>query len=1237
MTEIPLTLKAMSAADGARVSPWLGLRVIIATVLLELVLLLGVSLGVSGAARAETVRPEPVKADINVDLSNGFARIVFRFSEEIDADVRMANGILVVNFKSPVSISVDRLYSNAAGYVGAARRDPDGMAVRMALSQKVRVNSMMAGERLFVDLLPQSWTGMPPGLPQEVVEELAKRARDAERKERQQRLLAKQRQTPLVRVRVSHQPTFSRYVFELTELVPIATERAKDRLKVIFEESLRFDLADAKALLPPTIEVITSEIGEEQTTVSFGFIGKVDVRTFREDNNYVVDISPASGQPERPGGGALSTAEPKEPPKDKLAAGAEIDVPQTTLAAPEMSPAVKPAVPPREPPPGRAAPPVAPPPMEVTAVKSIEENVPPPLEKAAEPKPAVSEAAVEAPREGPKVTADPAAPIKVEMRRQGDSLRLVFPFSAPTAAAVFRRADALWLVFDSSVKIDLGVLASDTSRTVRNAVISDSAGGQVVRIKLERPRLTSMSTEGLAWAVTIGDVVLTPTKPLTLTRDVVGAARSTVSVLFDEPQTIHRLSDPDVGDTLFAVTGFGPARGLLKSQDFVEFRALASTHGVAIQPLADDLQVEIALDKVVVGRPAGLALSAGNQITKRAGSYRPQMFDSQLWGFDRQTLFNDRQDKLINAAAAAPETKRTGPRYELARFYLARDMYPEAKAVLDLALNDERPTSDDSTGLVMRAIANIMLGRSDDAFKDLANPLVGLQHSSPLWRSFALARQGKWREAREGFRTSGALIGSLPVELQRTVLKESVRAAIEVRDYAGAASLLNEFETVGIPPDIEPSIAVLNGRVAEGLGRHEEALAAYRTAADADDRPSAAQGRLREIVLRYQLGDMPRADVISELEALTTVWRGDETEVEALQLLARLYTEETRYRDAFYVMRTALKAHPNSEMTRRIQDEAAATFDALFLAGKGDALPAIDALGLFYDFRELTPIGRRGDEMIRRLTDRLVAVDLLDQAAELLQHQVDHRLQGAARAQVANRLAVIYLMNHKPERALQTIRATRTADLSNELRNQRLLLEARALSDIGRHDVAMEVIANIEGKEAIRLRSDILWAGKRWRESAEQIEVLYGDRWRDWQPLTDSERADLLRAGLGYALGEDALGLDRFRGKYAAKMADAAERRAFDIVTEPASANNAEFRDVARIIAAVDTLEGFLRDMRARYPETGAFGQVPTVVPSVVPSATEAAAAPRAALPDPTPTGSINRQKTKKSAKSAAH
>ncbi len=490
---------------------------------------------------------------------------------------------------------------------------------------------------------------------------------------------------------------------------------------------------------------------------------------------------------------------------------------------------------------------------------------------------------------------------------------------------------------------------------------------------------------------------------------------------------------------------------------------------------------------------------------------------------------------------------------------------------------------------MLRAIANILLQRPEQALKDLANPFVGNQHDAPLWRALAQARQGKWSDAREGFRNVGMAMGTLPIELQRAIMRDMIRASIEVGDITGAVKEMNEFETVGVPRELEPTLSVLTGRLAEALGRVEDALRAYRAAADSWDRPVAAQGRLRELLLRRTLGNLTRTDALAELETLTTIWRGDETEVEALALLARLYTEEQRYRDAFHVMRTALAAHPNSEMTRRIHDEAAESFDGLFLAGRGDALPAIDALSLFYDFRELTPIGRRGDEMIRRLADRLVAVDLLDQAAELLQHQVDHRLQGAARAQVATRLAVVYLMNRKPDRTLGVLRATRSADLSNELRNQRLMLEARALSEMTRHDVALEVIANIQGREAMRLRADILWAGKRWREAAEQIELLYGERWREFEPLSDTERPDILRAAIGFTLGEDAIGLARFREKYVGKMGEGPDRRAFEVVTASiGKAGGAEFRDIARAIASIDTLDAFLRDLRARYPATGA-------------------------------------------------
>jgi tetratricopeptide (TPR) repeat protein len=621
-----------------------------------------------------------------------------------------------------------------------------------------------------------------------------------------------------------------------------------------------------------------------------------------------------------------------------------------------------------------------------------------------------------------------------------------------------------------------------------------------------------------------------------------------------------------------------------------------------VQPLADDVTAELLKDKILIGRPGGLVLSAVTahlaKDTVRSADYRPVLIDSNQWGADRQAPFRERQTHLTDAAAAAPQGKRTAARLDLARFYLGRELFPEAKSVLDVAVAEDRPTGDDPSGLMLRAVAHVMMNRTGEALADLADPAVGAHGDAVLWRALALTRERKWAEARAGFKEAESAIAQLPIELQRHALQEQARAALEVGDFADAARVLEDLEIIGVPLELAPGVAVLTGRAAQGLGRISDALAAYRQAGRSSDRPAAAQGRLREVLLRHSLKEISRSDALAELESLTTLWRGDETENEALHALARWYTEEQRYRDALDVMRTAQAVHPHSAWTRQIQLEAAVTFEALFLGGKAEPLPPIEALSLFYDFRDLTPAGRRGDEMIRRLSDRLVAVDLLGQAAELLQHQIDHRLQGAARAQVAVRLAGIYLMNKKPDRALQALRATRAPDLGNEVRQQRLLMEARALSDTGRHDLALEVVANLEGRDVDRLRADILWSARRWRESAEQIEKVYGNRWREFAPLTDVERPDILRAAIGFALSEDQLGLDRFREKYGPKMAEGPLARAFEVATSPFAASGAEFKSIAKSAVSADTLEQFLRDLRTRYPDTAGAPSTPVLSPA---------------------------------------
>ncbi len=687
-------------------------------------------------------------------------------------------------------------------------------------------------------------------------------------------------------------------------------------------------------------------------------------------------------------------------------------------------------------------------------------------------------------------------------------------------------------------------------------------------------------------------------------RNIADPSLANVTVPLAKAGRLHRLVDPDAGDTIMVVTAAAPVRGFIKRQDFVEMSLLESVHGVAIRPNSDDITVEITPDKILLGRPGGLTLSSAEVGAQRATSAARPVFDPIEWRKGQEGNFIARQDELIAAAGAAESERRIAANLDLARFYMSRAMYHEAKGVLDLILSGAKAGLEDPNALVMRSVANSLIGRPDKALKDLNNPTVGGNYDSQLWKALAFARQEKWADAREKFKNAEVAIPSLPTDLQRIVEADAMRAALEVKDFPGASKRSSELDVIGVPPDMQPSIGVLRGWLAEGLGHDKDALDQYKLAMDSPDRPAAAEAKLRWIALKQRRDEISQPDALRELETLQATWRGDGVEVRTEQMLERIYADTGRYAEAFAAARVATRLQPNSEAARQAQDAVSALFVQLFLTPKGDDLPPVDALGMFYENRELTPIGRRGDEMIRRLADRLVAVDLLDQAAELLQYQVDKRLEGAARAQVAARLAMVYLTNRKPDRAISALRTTRIADLSGELRQQRLLLEARAQSDVGRHDLALDIISNITGREAIRLRSDIYWAARRWREASEQIELYYGERWRDFKPLNSTEKSDVIRAVVGYALAEDALGLARFREKYAPLMSGETDRTAFDVASKPVAANSAEFGEIAKMAAKVDTLDGFLREMKQRFPDATARAPLPPGAEGADPAAT---------------------------------
>ena len=53
-------------------------------------------------------------------------------------------------------------------------------------------------------------------------------------------------------------------------------------------------------------------------------------------------------------------------------------------------------------------------------------------------------------------------------------------------------------------------------------------------------------------------------------------------------------------------------------------------------------------------------------------------------------------------------------------------------------------------------------------------------------------------------------------------------------------------------------------------------------------------------------------------------------------------------------------------------------------------------------------------------------------------------------------------------------------------------------------------------------------------------------------------------------------------------MSGEADRAAFETASKPAATSSAEFAMIAKMAASVDTLDGFLREMKMRFPDATA-------------------------------------------------
>jgi len=973
-----------------------------------------------------------------------------------------------------------------------------------------------------------------------------------------------------VPVAVEDRDNFSRLVFDWPVAAGLRVVQDGPLATLSFDRAGSLDFESLRRNLPPPVTGVTGSSEDGRLQVTLDLLPGYRLRHFRNGNAVVVDILPA---PEGETATAPAPAPAPAPPADPAS-----QEPASQEAARE----------------------------EVAREEPSE--VPADAVPAAAGAPGAAPGAIGAEQEGPDRLSPPAhgeampdwealPSLVVSAAPSGNGLSLIFPFERVAAAAVFRRGETLWLVFDQPVQLDLGAVSALRPDLLQDGGQDFGSQATVLRLDQRGDRLMTptLVRDGLDWVVDLQPGMRRD--PATALEVLVEAQADGARLFLPTGEVdpsraaAFQIRDPVVGDTLLVMPLRFAGFGVQGSRQFAQLTLLPSLQGVVVKPWADAVQVRGVPNGVAVDVATGLLLASAEKLAV-AGSRSDgdRLLQYEAWRRAGEAPFAEMQQRLLYAFSVAEEAQRLDRQRDLVRFMFAYAFAADALGLLAV-YNDLQGglTELDPELRAIRGISRLQMYRLESAATDLGSPIFDDHLDVVLWRVRLATAQGAFARAVEQYRIGLPALEGQPPELRSGFRLAAARAMLEIGAYRDALREIADLQKEDSPSRSERAWSYLvAARAHAALDELSAATADFDRAVQSGVMEVRVKALYAQAIIDFENGDITRAQLIDQLDSLRFAWRGGNFEYELLRKLGELYLAEGQYRDGLITLRlTAVYFPERAAESAEVAAEMTQAFRRLFLQGEADRLEPLTALALYYDFRELTPTGEDGDEMIRMLADRLVGIDLLTQAAELMQHQVNFRLDGEERARVGARLAVIELLNRQPDRALKALQDSAAPDLPRPLEVERRQLRARALADLGRYVDALDPLAGLDDPRSVQLRAEINWRAKNWQATAATLEPLADALSREEGPLAPEDRRRILQLAISLALEGENRKIAPLRERFLGRLAGTPEARAFGIITDSLQRETTDIRQLTAAIAEVDQLEAFMADYRERLASGG--------------------------------------------------
>lgn len=979
----------------------------------------------------------------------------------------------------------------------------------------------------------------------------------------------------VIGVRTGEHKDYSRLVFDWNKQVQYDLDTStKGQVKIKFKKNA--SIKD-KAGLSKALKNFSSfkVISEKPLTVSISVPKDSRTRAFFAGDRLVVDVynSPSG---EKPSGAPVqqAKAEPKEKPKpEKKAPPKQEEKPPEPSAEKLKEVEIAKAVP-RD---------------------GVDNKAEEKIDVAAAQEPEKTEPEPE--KELPKIKKEDVKPSNL----------ISFSSTKAFGLAVFEMNKELWLINDQNdVILSPQVTGPDADHFTPITKL-ELDRGIAFRTKMLPGAYVRSEGGGLLWRIIVSDKERKE-KPIATVRKAVEKGRTRSGhVLFTlkTAQKIIDVVDPVRGVTLKVVTVDNPKDFAGAPLKFIDFETLPSAVGLVILPKVDDLEVEIIEGGVKVSRPGGLTLTSQSKVKAALAKRRlndkkdsvdpatkaPNIYDFKNWELGGLAALEENSNVILSELNDLPDGKKLEDIITLAKMYLANGLAPESLGFLKLAQSLLPGIENNSEFKALKAAAYSLVSKSESAFSDLSSDDLKKYGDIPYWRAFALADLGDWQQAEEILPTSLSPIQDYPKYIYNRIAPGLAEVALRAGNVAEAERLLARLED---QDDLwEPQKAALQylkGEAERQKGNADETRKIWKELVGGKDDLYRARAGLALTRLDLETGKITKQEAIDDLEHLRYAWRGDYLEAQINYWLGKTYFANNEYARGLNILREAASYAIGTPLSRRITSEMSDLFSDLFLSDKLSSVSPLDATALYEQFTELVPTGPQGDRVVEQLAERLVQADLLGRAADLLQHQIDHRLSGSEAHRVAVRLSAIKLLDDKPAEAIETLKKASTflqsqpEEYQTPARYRELsLLRARGLSKQGRPDQALALLNDLDlSPDVNRLKADIAWNAGYWDDAAEALDdVILDMNISLTRPLDETGKQMILQRAVALNLAGDRIALANIREQYSDLMAQTDKAKVFEVITRARqSAALADRQTLLNVAAETDLFADFLNSYK---------------------------------------------------------